>query len=432
MGDRQRGWLGRLVHSLRGEARTEAPKPGRIVVPQQEDTWREYPADGLTPSRLAMILKAADAGDIDSALQLYEQMEEKDAHLFSVAQTRRLAVTGLDWQVVSAADRHAVDDKALADEAAAYCSERLSRLDRFEDALRHLSLAVGRNIAMAELVWETIDGEHRIVDIAPVDFGRLTTDALDRVRILTEDEPHEGVLPPSNKFIVHMPQSLSGHPMRGGLLRVSAIAYLAKHYAVKDWMMYSELFGMPIRIARYDPSASPEEKRELVEMLQELGSAAVGIFSKAVELEIKQAQLGALGTSPYESICGFFNRELSKAWLGQTLTTDTSQQTGTHSAAVIHERVRRDILFDDMRNEARTIRRDVLGPMTRVAFGEAAPVPYFRRVPREDRNALDLAKVMSIAVNQLGAKIPAEWAHGALDIPLAEETDDILSGKLSD
>ncbi len=430
MRDRQSGWLGRLVHSIRGGSRSAAPRPGRIVVPQKEDTWREYPADGLTPTRLAMILKAADAGDVDSALHLYEQMEEKDAHLFSVAQTRRLALTGLEWRIIPAADRHSVRDKVLSEEVAAYCGEQLSRLDCFEDALRHLSLAVGRNVAVAELVWESVGGEHRIADITPVDFARLTTDELDGVRILTEDEPVEGVLPPPNKFVMHMPQSLSGHPMRGGLLRVSAIAYLAKHYAVKDWMVYSELFGMPIRIARYDPSASPEEKRELVTMLQELGSAAVGIFSKAVELEIRQAQLGALGTSPYESICGFFNRELSKAWLGQTLTTDTSQQTGTHSAAVIHERVRRDILFDDMRNEARTIRRDVLGPMVRVAFGDGAPVPYFRRVPREDRNVLDLARVMSIAVNQLGARIPAEWAHGALEIPLADETEAILSGRL--
>ena len=74
--------------------------------------------------------------------------------------------------------------------------------------------------------------------------------------------------------------------MRGGVLRVSAIAYMGKHLSMKDWMVYSEVFGMPVRVARYDPSTSPEEKRELLRMLQTLGSDAAGIFSKAVELEL--------------------------------------------------------------------------------------------------------------------------------------------------
>jgi hypothetical protein len=88
----------------RGGGQVSQPRPGQIVRASPQDTWRDYPADGLTPGRLASILKAADAGDLQAAMDLYEQMEEKDAHLFCVASTRRLALTGLPWQVVSAAD----------------------------------------------------------------------------------------------------------------------------------------------------------------------------------------------------------------------------------------------------------------------------------------------------------------------------------------
>src|SRR5262249_18272350 len=58
-------------------------------------------ADGLTPQRLTAVLRAADAGDLTEQMALFEQMEEKDPHLFSVANTRRLAVTGLPWRIVS-------------------------------------------------------------------------------------------------------------------------------------------------------------------------------------------------------------------------------------------------------------------------------------------------------------------------------------------
>lgn len=423
------GWFRRLVHSIGGKSDGDPPSPGRLVLPERDDRWRMYPADGLTPSKLTQILRAADEGDIEMALELYEQMEEKDAHLFSVAHTRRLGVTGLEWEVISAGEMHRVGDKAAADGAADYCRGRLGELEHFEDVLRHLSLAIGRNVAVAEIVWDIVAGEHEIVDVAPVDFGRITIDGYGRIRILTREEPREGILPPPNKFLIHTPQSVSGHPMRGGLLRVSALAYLAKHFAMKDWMVFAEIFGMPIRIARYDASATAEEKRELLTMLRDLGTAAAGIFSKAVELEIKEVGQGPFGGPPYETICNFFNRELSKAWLGQTLTTDTAQLTGTHSAAVIHEEVRRDIQEDDVRNEGRTLRRDLLTPMTRVAFGPSVPVPYFRRVFRVKRDPAQLAEVLATAVNQLGVRVPARWAHDALSIPQAVDDEPSLTGR---
>ncbi len=424
-----KGWVRRLAHSLGLPGRAAPPKRGRLLVPRNEDRWRDYPADGLTPAQLTRILRAADDGDLSQALQLYEQMEEKDAHLFSVAQTRRLGLLGLDWEIISAADVRQGVDKTAADEAAAYCRSVVSGLEHFEDVLRHLSLAIGRNVALAEIVWDLVEGRHQVVDIVPVDFGRLVTDEWDRLRVLTKEASREGMLPPPNKFVQHTPNSLSGHPMRGGLLRVSALAYLGKHFAMKDWLVFAEIFGLPIRIARYDASATADEKREMLAMLRDLGSAAVGVFSKAVDLEIKEASTGPLGGPPHEAICHFFNRELSKAWLGQTLTTDTSGQTGTHSAAVIHERVRMDIREDDIRNEGRTIRRDLLGPMTRIAFGDRAPVPYFRRVLDVSRDPNELATLIATAVNDLGVNVSAGWAQEKLGIPEARAEETVLSGR---
>jgi len=315
-------WIQRITRAFRENANGE-PNPGRVVVPRAEDSVRDYPGAGLTPSRLMAILREADDGSITTAMQLFEEMEEKDAHLFAVANTRRLALTGLAWQIASAADVQDDVDRTLADEVTTYCRRILTDLDRLDEALQHLSFAIGRNIAIAEIVWDLHGGELRPVDIVPVDFIRIVFDQLDRPRILTEDEPQSGIELPPNKFIVHTPHSASGHPQRGGLLRVTAMVYLAKHLALKDWMIFAEIFGMPVRIARYEPSARPEEKRELLTMLESLGSNAAGIFSRAVELQIVEANRGTAGP-PYEKLIEFLNREMSKAWLGQTLTTDVA------------------------------------------------------------------------------------------------------------
>ncbi len=86
-----------VVNAVRGRA-VERPRPGQVVRPMEIDRWRDYPADGLTPAQLAAILRAADEGAVEQAMALFEQMEEKDAHLHCVAATRRLAVPPM-WKV---------------------------------------------------------------------------------------------------------------------------------------------------------------------------------------------------------------------------------------------------------------------------------------------------------------------------------------------
>jgi phage gp29-like protein len=410
-------WTERIVNALRSGSQ-DRPKPGQVIYPRREDTVRDYPSAGLTPSRLLAILKEADDGSLSAPMQLFEEMEEKDAHLYAVAHTRRLALTGLEWRVISAADVLDGVDRGAADETAAYCRELLVGLEAFDDVLQHLSLAVGRNISIAEIIWDVAGGELRPVDLVPVDFTRIIFDEVNRPRILTEDKPRDGIELQPNKFIVHTPHSVSGHPQRGGLLRVTAMVYLAKNMALKDWMIFAEVFGMPVRIARYEPNATAEEKRELLTMLESLGSNAAGIFSRAVELQVIEANRGSPGP-PYRHLVEFLNREMSKVWLGQTLTTDTTEQGSSFAATRVHEMVRQDVLADDIRKEARTIRRDLLGPITRLRFGPDAPVPHFRRKLKQPADTTQLAGVLDVAVNQLGVSVPLGWAHEALGIPQA-------------
>ncbi|MCA9257225.1 MAG: DUF935 family protein, partial [Phycisphaerales bacterium] len=271
--------IDRIVNSFRRRRET-TPRPGVLVGRKSNELWREYPADGLTPQRLVAIMREADAGDLTSQFALFEQMEERDGHLYSVANTRRLALTGLPWEVVSATEtpgwRSAPSgprgDRRLADETAAWCDEVLRGLSDFDDALAHLSLAFGRNISVVEIVWKSSSQGIQLAGLIPIAFDRLTIDDDGELRILTEDEQFKGIALPPDKFMVHTPHARSGHAMRGGLLRVTSLAYLAKRFAIKDWLIFAEVFGMPVRIARYAPNATKREKRELLAMLRQLGA----------------------------------------------------------------------------------------------------------------------------------------------------------------
>lgn len=419
-------WTQRISLALSSLGSPTTAQSGRLAPKRAEDALRDYPSSGLTPSRLMAILREADSGAPAAAMELFEEMEEKDPHLFAVANTRRLALTGLEWRIVSAAEIRKGVDPGAAEEAADYCRESLAILDTFDEVLQHLSLAVGRNIAIAELIWEVIDGDLKVSSIEPVDFTRIVFDELDSPRILTDEDPMDGMVLPPNKFIVHTPHSTSGHPIRGGLLRVTSMAYLAKNLALKDWMIFAELFGMPVRVAQYEPSASAEEKREMLDMLDSLGSNAAGIFSRAVDLKFLEANRGTPGP-PYGNLIDFLNREMSKAWLGQTLTTETTGVSGSFAASIVHEEVRKDLQADDIRKEGRTLRRDLLAPLVRFKFGPSVPVPYFRRKLEMPADTQALAEVLDQAVNRLGIKVPAAWAHETLGIPRPNEGEPVLS-----
>ena len=93
----------------------------------------------------------------------------------------------------------------------------------------------------------------------------------DSFKVRTAEEP-AGVLLPVNKFILHKYKARSGHPSRAGVLRVCAWMYLFKNYTLKDWVGFCEVYGMPIRLGKYQPGASREDKRALMTALRQIGS----------------------------------------------------------------------------------------------------------------------------------------------------------------
>ena len=103
-------WTRRLIDAVRPPTATARPKPGRILNPRPEDAWRDYPSSNLTPSRLMSVLREADAGSLSAPMQLYEEMEEKDAPEVS-------APAPAEGEVAPAEGEAPVDAEKKAEEA---------------------------------------------------------------------------------------------------------------------------------------------------------------------------------------------------------------------------------------------------------------------------------------------------------------------------
>lgn len=106
--------------------------------------FSDYPSNGLTPRRLARIFREADEGNVRAQMELFEEMEEKDTHLFSQMQTRKLAVTGLDWEVQPFSEDEI--DKEIAD----FIDEQLKGIENFDEVLIDMLDAIGKGM---EAMW---------------------------------------------------------------------------------------------------------------------------------------------------------------------------------------------------------------------------------------------------------------------------------------
>lgn len=52
----------------------------------------DHPWQGMTPSRLGQVMRAAEMGNADAYLEVAEEIEEKDLHYRAVISTRKLQV----------------------------------------------------------------------------------------------------------------------------------------------------------------------------------------------------------------------------------------------------------------------------------------------------------------------------------------------------
>ncbi len=379
------------------------------------DRWSSYPSVGLTPGGLAAIFQEADQGAVRRQVELFEEMEEKDAHLAALLQTRKLSVLSLDYEVLPYAAT------PEAEQIAETVGELVFAIPNLESAFLDLLDAIGKGFALVEIIWGIGGRLARVEELKWVPQKKVTFTEDLAPRLLTPEGPWQGEPFPPWKVIYHRYKAKSGHDTRAGVLREVGYMYLLKNYALKDWAAFNEVFGMPLRLGKYDPASTPADREALIQAIRNLGTDAAGIISKNTEIEFVEAT-GRLsgGSNPYQVLADFCNREMSKAILGQTLTTDTSGGTGTYAAAQVHAQVRSDLVEADAQSLGQTLREQLLRPLVGFNFGWDKPVPWFRFRSEKKEDLKTLSEVYRNLVD-MGMPLSVEHVAERFGVPAAQE-----------
>ena len=383
-------------------------------------TWAGSAASGLTPAKLASILRSCDQGELREFLILAEEMEERDPHYSSVLGTRKRAISGIMPQV------EAASDSARDVEIAEAVREEIAEHPGFSDLVEDLLDALGKGFSVVEIDWARSASrwtperfDHR--DPRFFTFDRETRRDL---RLLDEAGPVEGVALEPFKFITHRARMKSGLTYRGGLARVVAFSWMCKAYTFKDWMSFIETYGLPLRIGRYGPEATKDDVAKLYQAVANIGTDAAAVLPKSMEIAFEKGLSVSGPEKIFETFARYIDEQISKAVLGQTMTADSGS---SQAQATVHNEVRHDIAASDARAVAGAINRDLVRAYVDLNFGVQEVYPRLTLPVAEPEDIT--AKIEGAAkLMERGVTFKMTELRAKLGFSDPEEGDEIAGG----
>lgn len=375
-------------------------------------THEERVAAGLTPERLGTILRDAAEGHGRAYLTLAEEMEERYLHYASQLQTRRLAIESVDFTIESdGVDTRIVD-----------AVTELIHDDGFKEARGHLPDGISKGYAVVEMMWEFERKALRPVEYIDRDprFFQLDRMTLRNLR-LAVDGSIEGEQLPEAKFLRHMPRTKLGLPLRRGMARPAAWAYLIQQFTLQDWAAFSEVYGMPLRVGKYNASASPADKRTLLKAVASIANDAAAIIPQGMDIEFHEVN-GANGAAVFSGLLDYMDKQISKLIVGQTMTSDDGSSLGQ---AKIHNEVRLDILRADSKQLAGTINRDLIKPFVDMNFGVQDKYPLVELPVPDPEDVKALSDSLGTLV-PLGLRVKQTEIREKLGLSDPADDDELL------
>ena len=380
--------------------------------------FSEFMSPGLSPERLANIMRNAAEGFGRDYLTLAEEMEERELHYAAVLRQRKLAVAGIS---------PVLDEDNSTAEITKRVHELINDPEIFGLVTDMLD-GLAKGYSCVEMIWGERDGLWWPVEYAWRDPRLFVFDIRTKSEVrLAVDGLIEGVELPPGKFIVHKPRLKTGIPLRGGLARAAAFAYMIKSFSLKDWLAFCEVYGMPIRIGKYHAGASEEDRRKLLRAVSQIGIDAAAIIPEAMQIDFHEVKTGANDVA-FENLARFVDEQVSKLVQGQTMTSDDG---ASRAQAVVHNEVRLELTEADTRDVARALNRDLIPWFVSLNFGPQKKYPKVRLpvAKPEDIKVLTEALVNLIP---MGLKVSESEIRSKIGLRDPEKGEHLLTAPKAD
>lgn len=402
-------------------AARELPPIGEVARPQiaaGRMVYSEHPADGMTPIRLSRILKAAANGEPEAYFQLAEDIEERDLHYAAVLATRKRSVAQLPITVKAASDsaEHKKHGQLIQD----WIDTGVLRANLFD-----MLDAIGKGISLLEIDWQ-----YQPIGMVPARLIWRTQrwfafDDEDGETPLLREGVSRIPLPP-HKFLIHRHKAKSGLTIRSGIARIAMWAWMFKSFTVKDWAIFCQNYGQPIRIGKYGRGATEEEKDVLWRAVSGIAGDCAAIIPREMLIEFQEVGSKSSSTDMFERRADWWDRQVSKLVLGQTTTTDAI--SGGHAVSQEHRLVQEDIERDDAGLATTAVNEQIVCRIIDFNFGPQEKYPHVS-IGRPDEVPLEQFATAFDKLARHGLTAEESYMRDRLGIPAPAPGAVLIGGR---
>jgi phage gp29-like protein len=191
---------------------------------------------------------------------------------------------------------------------------------------------------------------------------------------------------PIAKFVVFAHRCDYANPKGKSDLDAAYPHFTAKTSLLNAWKAHLERFASPTMLASAGSGASHKERDAMLSGLNSLATAKALVFPS--DFEVSSIPAATEASKGFMDAIDYHNREIARAILGQTLTTDEGRRVGSLALGRVHlqvlllqlESIRKDLAD-------RVMTEQVIRPLVEINFGlgnvprfefESADVEAFR------------------------------------------------------
>ena len=357
----------------------------------------------------------AKAEKISSAFQLYSSLPDpdkilaennydysilrdllNDPHLSAVVQQRKSLVQQLGWEISCEGDKES-ERKVV---------QWMQRLD-VDGIIGKMLDAILFGFAVLEINWEIKGKEIFPQEINSKPQEWFIFDKKNKLKLRQKNETgytfSVGEELPQNKFLLIQHNGEYVNPYGEKIISKCYWPVQLKRSGLDFWQIMVERYGMPFLIGRYTSAATEKEKEDLLAGLQNMVTDNIAIFLDTVAIELKEHPKFDIGQL-YQYLAEFYNQEISKAILTETLTTEIRGQ-GSYAAAQVHRETASTIAMKDKKLIENGM-NELLRIYSRLNYGEQKII-RFRLTKKEAVEAESIDR--DIKLKNLGIEFKKEY-----------------------
>ena len=298
---------------------------------------------------------------------IYDEMEEKDAHIFSVYETRKLAISMVPWEILP------FDNSDFSKKLAEFVLYVIDNArGPFSETIKQLCDGIGKGFAILEKVWQLEKngpwkGKYSIKEFVfhrqkywrfkDAQWNKLRGDQVFFSPSLQSYEKLERV--PWSK-IIHFVYNKKDTNYGNAAFKPIYWFYWFKKEGWKSWIIYLEKWGSPTVVGTHPDDAESQEIDALQDVIESIQEETKIVLPESMRIQFLETSRS--GDVSYRDLSDACNAEISKAILGQTQTVEEGRR-GSYALSRAHSEIRHERVEHGALAIAETIQEQLIKPL---------------------------------------------------------------------